>query len=142
MKKVLVSIVVFFILLVLAAGFTSCTKTAPTPSLQSTKVKNASLSITQVPVEYKITNETANITVRYAEPDANGDMVIVEKIVLRTVESFNIVCKSGSLASIQAWNTEGERKEITVEIFVNGEIFTSGSLNHLSGIAEASGLVY
>ncbi len=134
MKKVLLSIVVFFVLLVLAAGFTSCSKNAPTPKVES---------ITNRPVmlEYRINNVSANVTYRYTTIE-NGVQVTVEKQLLRTEESIFVEFPHNKTATIEAWNSDGLRTEIILEIFVEGQVIASGSLNHTSGISKAEGLVY
>ncbi|MCC7302417.1 MAG: hypothetical protein IT233_07240 [Bacteroidia bacterium] len=134
MKKVLVSILVFFVLLVLAAGFTSCEKNSPAPQN----------SITQTPVntspalvKYSVYGESADLTVRYTVFE-NGMLTVVEKYVLRADEKFEVEIPRNNQVSIEAWNTKGERKEIVLEIHSDGVIQTSASLNFNTGVAAAS----
>lgn len=137
MKKVLVSILLFFVLLVLAAGFTSCEKKAPAPVNPS----NATVNTTPAQVKYKITAEGSNLTVRYTAFE-NGMMTTVEKFILRSEDKIELEIPRNNQVSFEAWNTDGDRKDITIEIYSDGVVLTSASLNYNTGIATASAYIY
>lgn len=137
MKKVLLSILLFFVLLVLAAGFTSCEKTSPAPVNPATPVVNN----TPAQVQYRIMAEGSNLTIRYTAFE-NGMMTTVEKFILRTEDKVFVDIPRNNQVSFQAWNTDGDRKDISIEIYSDGVIQTSASLNYNTGIATASAYIY
>ena len=133
MKKVLLSIVVFFVLLVLAAGFTSCSKEAPA-------VKAQSITNRPVMLEYRITNESGNVGIRYTTYE-NGVKTVVESEVNRMDESIFLEYPHNATSTIESWNMDGLHNEIILEIFVEGQVIASGSLNYNTNSSKAEGLV-
>jgi hypothetical protein len=123
------------ILIMLAAfSFASCEKETNDDHLNS----NASTDVT---IEYRITDESSNIQVEMIAPDAAQHLTTVKQTITKTYTSVQFVAKNHNTFSIKAWNTDPSWKNINVDIYVNGHLVRSGTLDHATATASASAFV-
>jgi hypothetical protein len=131
------SIVPFLSLVVLSFSFVSCEKEKIAP------VVNHNHPAKTVSVEYRITSLTGDITVNYLAPcQGLTGLNPVETQINKTTHTITFDCYTGTFLSIEAWNNDYSKNEIILEIFVDGEIFQTGTLNHNLNKAVASGTYY
>jgi hypothetical protein len=118
--------------------FASCTKnqSADNGSHTSTTVQR------DINVEYRITNVSANVSIEYIAP-ANGtaNLTTQTMVISKTYSAIQFASKSNNFFSIAAKNMNMSTQDITVDIYVDGVLFKSGSLDHLTMTALASGKV-
>ena len=129
MKKTL-----FTLSVITAFVLTSCKKEVITPG-NTNPVAPQTIS-----VEYRVYNETANITLEMLAPKSGMNGLQTQTVTVnRNDYSFSFSTPNNTFLSLKAWNTNPSTKDITVEIYVNGNLFKSGTLDHTSATASASG---
>lgn len=131
---------VFFALTILTAltFMTSCEKeVAPVNNTNPV----GSTTVREIKVDYAIHSVTGNIEVVALVQETDG---LVEKtfVVNRLNETITFYCKSGQLLSVKARNINPSHDEVLVSIFVDGNLFRSGSANSAMTWAVASGTPY
>ena len=112
----------------------SCTKKKVTPTTGTTVART-------IAVEYRITSTSADVNVEYIAPNTTGVLIMTTAHITRPTETISFTSTSRNTFTINAKNANMSTQDITVEIFVDGALFKSGSLNHKTLTASASGLV-
>ena len=96
----------------------------------------------EVNIEYRITNISGNVSIEYIAPlQGAGVLGTCTAVINKTYETISFTAKNGQVYSIEARNTNPSTQDITVDIYVDGQLFKSGSLNHTTMTASASGRV-
>ncbi|HET6990390.1 MAG TPA: hypothetical protein VFJ43_03660 [Bacteroidia bacterium] len=127
MKKFISSAIVLTSL-----AFVSCRKeTTPGPVINP-----APHSIN---VEYRAYDESGHINLQYTLPTASGSTT-TQMQVDRTTYSYAFTWTSGQTLSVKASNVNPSGKEVSVEIYVNGQLFKSGQADAPNASAAASGI--
>jgi hypothetical protein len=121
---------------VLVLGFTSCRK-EPTTQPQS----SSNYQVRDINVEYRIYCESAAIDVKYFAP-VNGIMQEVTESVNRNEHSIIFSGKSATYYSVEAWNQNPDGRSIVLDIYVDGQLFKTGSADHHPQVAKAEGIPY
>ena len=114
----------------------SCTKEKKNPANN-----NGSSTQRDINVEYRITSVSADLTVDYTAPNASGVMVTNYTVVNKAYVTIPFAAKSLNVFTINAKNANMSFQNITVDIYVDGQLFQSGSLHHATLTASASGRV-
>jgi hypothetical protein len=115
--------------------FASCTKKESPVSSSTTCVDRA------ISVEYRITSVSANVSIDYIAPTTNGSLAMQSGIINKTYSVIQFNSRSNNFFSIAAKNVNVSTQDITVDIYVDGILFKSGSLDHTTMTAAASGKV-
>ncbi|MEW6468416.1 MAG: hypothetical protein AB1458_05795 [Bacteroidota bacterium] len=114
--------------------FSACEKEEIQPCIP------AQAAAQDITVEYRVNNTSSDVQVELLVPNQGGTGLESKTLqVNRTDYSFQFAWKSNSLLSVKAWNSNPSWKDITVEIYVNGDLFQSGTLDHTTAVASASG---
>lgn len=112
---------------------TSCQKENVAPNTNPAVQHN-------VNVEYRVYCESANITLEMLAPKSGVNGLQSQTVTVnRNDYSFTFSTPNNTFLSLKAWNTNPSFKEITVEIYVNGTLYKSGTLDHSTSTASASG---
>lgn len=100
-----------------------------------------STTVREIKVDYAIQSVTGHVEVVALVQDVDG---LVEKTfeVNRLNETITFYCKSGQLLSVKARNINPSHDEVLVSVFVDGNLFRSGSANSAMTWAVASGTPY
>ena len=114
----------------------SCTKEKKNPSNN-----NGSSTQRDINVEYRITSASGDLTVDYTAPNTSGVMITNNTVVNKTYVTIPFSAKSQNVFTINAKNANMSFQSITVDIYVDGQLFQSGSLDHATLTASASGRV-
>ena len=116
--------------------FASCSKQPVTNPATGNNTQH------DVNIEYRITDISGNVSVEYIAPQQGTNALITQTAVInKTYETISFTAKNEQVFSIEAKNTNPSTQDITVDIYVDGQLFKSGSLNHTTMTASASGRV-
>ena len=115
----------------------SCTKEKSSPSTTT----GGTVAQRTINVEYRITSVSGDLTVDYTAPNTSGVMVTNYTTVSKTYVTIPFSGKSQNVFTINAKNANMSLQNITVDIYVDGQLFKSGSLDHATLTASASGRV-
>lgn len=128
----------FFSILAISSIFmmTSCEKEV-TPVNNTNPV--GSTTIREVKVDYAIHSTTGQVEVLAYVLNEDGELVEKSFEVNRLSETITFYCKSGQLLSVKARNINPSHDEVLVSIFIDGNLFRSGSANAAMSWAVASG---
>ncbi|HEY6162902.1 MAG TPA: hypothetical protein VI112_16855 [Bacteroidia bacterium] len=95
-----------------------------------------------IQVEYRITDASANVEIEYSFPKVGTQTLFTQKEVInKTYKSIAFTFKSNNFYSITARNVDPSTSNITVDIYIDGQLFKTGSLDHVTLTASASGKV-
>src|SRR5687767_7960083 len=123
---------VAFLILLAATVLTSCQKEVIAPA--------DPVILQDITVEYRVHSESGNVQVEMLIPKQGSSALETQALnVNRADYSYQFTTKSNVFLSLKSWNTNPSWKEITVEIFVNGNLFQSATLDHTTATASASG---
>jgi hypothetical protein len=122
---------------ILAVVFVSCTKKeANGPSAPVVSTQRA------IQVEYRITDVSGNVSITYIAPQSGSNTLTTQTAVIsKTYSVISFSSKSNNFFSISARNVNVSTQDVTVDIYVDGVLFKSGSLDHATMTASASGKV-
>lgn len=137
--KLLTHICTFLLFL---AYLTSCKKEEVKPVVQETAVStpNAPKSIN---VEYRIYAVSSNFKVNYTAPNSTNDKLIEYNLTINKMNhSIVFDYLSGNRFKVEATNVNPSTKVVTVEIYINGILYSSASANAPNGVASADVMVY
>jgi hypothetical protein len=122
-----------------ALFFASCTKQNMTGNGVGAGSNSAQRDIQ---VEYRITDVSANVEIEYSFPKTGTQQLFTKKEVLnKTYTSIAFTYKSNNFYSITARNVDPSLNNITVDIYIDGQLFKTGTLDHTTLTASASGKV-
>lgn len=94
-----------------------------------------------VQVEYRVYAASGNVTVYQDVPVAGQSTLTEEKIEIdRMTYTYSFTVVSGTQVSLRATNTSPGPDEVISEIYVNGNLLTSGSASAPGAYATASGM--
>ena len=114
--------------------FTSCQKEAVNPGNTNATAPHT------ISVEYRVHNETANVTLEMLAPKSGINSLQTQTVTVNHNDySLTFSTPNNTFLSLKAWNTNPSTKDITVEIYVNGNLFKSGTLDHTTASASVSG---
>lgn len=128
-----------FAFLVVASLFASCKKEEVKPT-QSTSPVVATPAV-DIQVEYRINAVSGNFKVKYKAPE-NGQLVEKIETINRLQHTISFDWKSANKFKVEASNTTPSTKEVTVEIYINGNFYASGIANSPNAVALAETFVY
>lgn len=114
--------------------FASCEKKA-------NDIKPCTSTSKDVTIEYRITDESSNVQVELIAPDAAQHLTTLTQTINKTYTAIQFVAKNHNTFSIKAWNTDPSWKNINVDIYVDGRLVKSGTLDHTTATASASAIV-
>ncbi len=98
-----------------------------------------STTVREIKVDYAIHSVTGNVEVA-AIVFENGELVERTFDINRVDQTITFYCKSGEKLMVKARNTNPSHDEVLVSIFVDGNLFRSGSAYAANAWAEAIGV--
>lgn len=140
MKIKLLTHAVMFLLFL--AYLSSCKKEEVKPIVEETVV-TAPNAPKEIEVSYRIFATSGYFTLTYIAPDTTGEKLVRHNLTInRMVHSLAFDWKSGNKFKVEATNVSPSTKEVTVEIYINGILYSSGLTNSPNGVASAEAVVY
>ena len=125
---------IFLLAIGSSVALTSCQKEVIQPANPNPIVAQ------DINVEYRVYCESANVTLEILTPKQGQTNLETETVnINRNDYSFSFTTQNNTFLSMKAWNTNPGMKEITVEIYVNGNLFKSATLDHTTSTASVSG---
>lgn len=125
------------IILALAVAFlSSCEKEIP-PVTGNTNA-TATPAIKDITVEYTIYSASGNFDLVYITL-VNGVLSEQSERLTKMNHTISFTTKSQQLISVKARNTNPSHDEVSVSIYVDGNLFQSNSTTTINGWAVASG---
>lgn len=121
-------------------GFTAFAAVSCTKKYEANCSCSPAAAARDITVEYRITDASASVLAEYLAPGPSG-LVSKTETINKTSASIQFTYKSNNFYSITARNSDPSTQNITVDIYVDGQLFKSGSLDHLTLTASASGKV-
>ena len=116
--------------------FASCTKQPVLNPATGTSSQH------DVNIEYRITDQSGSVSIEYIAPvTGTTSLALKSEIVNKTYATISFTAKNFNTYSISAKNVDVNAQDITDDIYVDGVLFKSGSLDHTTLTASASGRV-
>jgi hypothetical protein len=114
---------------------TSCKKEQTTPT------NNNPAIVADINVEYKITNQSSNVVIEYLAPvqGLQGLQTLTDTIS-KTFKSYIFTVNENELLSVKSWNNNPSWNTVTVDIYVNGSLFKTGTNSNTNNVAKAEGI--
>ncbi|HYG49684.1 MAG TPA: hypothetical protein VD905_02225 [Flavobacteriales bacterium] len=138
MKIRALTIIGLFLLFI--AFLTGCKKEEVKPASEPTvQVQNSQEHI--ITVEYKVYAESGNFIVKYVAPEANK-LKTYQTAINRNEHVIGFDWVNGSTFELEAYNASPSTKQVTVEIYINGILYSSAVANSPNGVASAKAVVY
>lgn len=123
-------------LLLTIMSFGSCKKKATAPESATT---TAAPEDKTIKVQYRVSAPSGQMSVKYTFNEG-GVVKTTKTTVNRLTYSFSFEWSKGEMLSLHASNVVASTKAVTVEIYVNGVLFKSGTTDEEGGVASAEGI--
>jgi hypothetical protein len=128
--------------LLFMAYLTACKKEEVKPVVEESAVSKPQAP-KAISVTYKIYAVSGNFNVTYLAPNKEESKLESTTVTINKMQhDIEFDWKTGNRFKVQASNVNPSNKEVTVEVYINGILYSSAIANSPNAVAAAEAMVY